>query len=190
MSTCDDAPPRPQMVLRDLFAGAALAATSEALERAALRARDLGFVVLQLGIQPRSDASELAKFHAAIALQCVRHGNPMAPTAIISGGPLYEKNSLATQADFLLALALALDEHRAIYAFACGPSVTTGESTGFSVQIGPDTLARARQLRIDVAQRLAAGEAKSVFELLGDCEHLAIAVAQTSVLRAILITQH
>lgn len=189
MATRDDAPLRPQTVLCTLFAGAAAATTSQALERAAARARDLGFVVLELGVQPPSEASELAKFHAAIALQCVRHGIPMAPTAIVSGGPLLTKTGSATQAEFLLALALALDGHLAIHAYACGQDTRRGGSSGLGVQIGPDTLARAQQLHIDVPRRLTAGQAHSVFELLGDCEQLALPPVQEGVLRAILITQ-
>lgn len=188
MATRDESALRPQIILRELFAGSALASISEALERAAARARDLGFVALQLGLQPPSEVSELAKFHAAITLQCVRDGKPMAPTAMISGGPLLGKAGPATHAEFLLALALALDGHRAIYAYALGPDATMDGSTGFGVHIGPDTLARARQLRIDVHERLTANKAQSVFELLGDCEKLAFAPTQSGALRAILIT--
>jgi len=189
MATRDESALSPRSVLCELFAGSAVATTSEALERAAAKARDMGFVVLLLGLQPPSDASELAKFHAAIALQCARHGNPMAPTAMISAGPLLAKTGPATHAEFLLALALALDGHRAIYAYACGPDAMNDTSTGLGVHMGPDTLARAQQLRIDVPGRVNANAARSVFELLGDCEKLPHAPAQASMLRAILITQ-
>lgn len=189
MATSGESPLRPRTVLGELFACSAVATTAQALQHAGDRARDFGFVVLPLGLQAPSDVTELAKFHAAIALQSVRHGNPMAPTAIISGGPLLAKAGPATHAEFLLALALALDGHHAIYAYACGPDASTDGSTGLGALIGPDTLARARQLRIDVAQRLTACDANSVFELLGDCEKLVLAPAQASMLRAILVTQ-
>ena len=145
--------------------------------------------MLQLGLQLPAEVNEVAKYHAAIALQCVRDGNPMAPTVMLSGGALLAKAGLATQAEFLLALALALDEHRAIYAYACGPDATSDSPAASGVQIGPDTLARVRQLRVDVLERLAACDARSVFELLGDCEQLPLAPAPASVLRAILVTQ-
>lgn len=189
MATRDESALRPRTILCELFADSAIAPISETLERAAARARDMGFVVLPLGLQPPSDATELAKFHAAIALQCVRHGNPMAPTAMISAGPLLAKSGPATHAEFLLALALALDGHRTIYAYACGPDAPNDGSTGLGIHIGPDTLARARQLRIDVPGRLAANAALSVFGLLGDCEKMASATGQSGILRAILITQ-
>ena len=178
----------PQTVLRELFACPGAATMSQSLDSAAVRARELGFVVLQLGSQSPTDVNEIAKFHAAIALQCVRDGNPMVPTVMLSGGALLAKAGLATHAEFLLALALALDGHRAIYAYACGPDATNDGSAASGVQIGPDTLGRMRQLRVDVIERLATCDAKSVFELLGDCEKLALAPASASVLRAILVT--
>ena len=187
MLTRGEPPLRPQTLLRQLFAGSGMVTTLQALERAAARARDLGFVVLPLGLQAPADVNELAKFHAAIALQCVRDGHPMAPTAMISGGPLLAKTGLATHAEFLLALALAFDGHGAIYAYACGPDVTREESTAWGAQIGPDTLVRARQLQVNVGQSLAASNAKSVFKLLGEEEKLPLDAAQASVLRAILV---
>ena len=182
-------PLQPRLILRELFASPGVGTMLQALERAESRARELGFVVLQLGLQPPTDVNEIAKYHAAIALQCVRDGNPMAPTVMLSGGALLAKAGLATHAEFLLTLALALNEHRAIYAYACGPDRKNNGSAAAGVQIGPDTLARVRQLRVDVMERLAACDAGSVFELLGECEQLPLAPAPASVLRAILVTQ-
>ncbi|HYA66508.1 MAG TPA: hypothetical protein VEE84_07455 [Burkholderiaceae bacterium] len=189
MSTPIQSPEAPRSVLRELFAGSDASSTSDALELAATRARAHGFVVLQLGVQPPTELRELAKFHAAIALQCVRFGHPMAPTAIVSGGPLLAPDGHASPAEFVLALALALDEHRAIYAYACIADAQSEGSACFGALIGPDSLARARQLHIDLAQRLVAGDAKAACKLLGDYEEMTPSPVAKGVLRAILITQ-
>jgi len=184
-----DVPATPRSILSHLFAGSADATASEMLEEAAARARSDGFVVLSLGWQAGADIRELASFHAAIALQCVRHGAPMVPTAIVSGGPVSESAGLASPADFLLALALALNAQQSIYAYACGPDARADRSSSFGVYIDPDTLARGRTLAIDLAKCLTTGEARSVFERLGDYRLLTAAPVDASVLRAILITQ-
>jgi len=174
-------------LLRELFAGAADTA-ADALEQAANRARAQGFIVLQVGVQQSGQVREVANFHAAIALQCARHGNPMAPTVIVSAGPLLSGAACASPADFLLALTLAIDGHRGMYAYACGSIPNRGEFSGLGAFIDPGTLKRARESRIDVTARLIAGDAVSVFEHLGDCEDLAAIPIAWGVLRAILIT--
>lgn len=191
MTKSDDLPLMPRSILRELFAGSSAGTTPEALEQAARRARSRGFVVLQLGVQEATDARELARLHAAIALQCVRHGHAAAPTAILSGGPLVLQDGQAEHphAQFLLALAMALDAHRAIYACACGPAARSGALAGAAAFIGPDTLARAYEMRINLAQRFASNEGRSVFEQLADYKDLPAAPPDKSVLRAILITQ-
>jgi len=189
MNERDDPPDRPQSILHELFAGADVSATSQALDQAATRAREHGFVVLALGAAVAGSLRELVDLHAAIALQCLRQGRPAAPTAIVSGGAAWTDGPRAGPAEFLLALALAADEHRAIYACACGQWGKPDELAGRGLFLYPNTLARALQLKINIAERLAAGEAESVFEQLGDRESIPSSGTDERVLRAILITQ-
>jgi glycerate-2-kinase len=183
----NDTPSAPRNFLRALFTGAPPDDAAGALRMAAARAAARGYVVLPLGLQPATDTRELAGLHAAIALQSVRHGRPLAPTVILSAGPVLRAGAPAGAADFLLALALSLDEHAAIHATACGPAVTP-DSAGAALAgflAGPDTVPRALAHRLQPGGRLLAGEAPAFFAALGDS--YALEPAPGEVLRAIFI---
>jgi hydroxypyruvate reductase len=180
----------PRAFLGELFTGAPPADAVAALNLAAARARARAYVVLPLGLQPAADARELASLHAAIALQSVRHGRPLAPTLILSAGPVLRKGAAAGAADFLLALALSLDEHAAMHALACGPAPApaVGEpadgNTAFL--LGPDTVRRAHALGLQPGACLLAGAARAFFAALGD-GHCTVP-APDQVLRAVFIS--
>jgi hydroxypyruvate reductase len=171
----------PRDILAGLFAGAASLDAMAALSAAAARAQRRAFVVLPLGLQGATDAHELAALHAAIAQQSLRHGRPLAPTVLLSAGPVMRGGAAAGGADFLLALALALDENRAIYAVACGPDPQ------HACLMDPATIARAAALGVAPAAHLRAGTAPAFFAALGDT--FCLAPAPPHVMRAILITQ-
>jgi hydroxypyruvate reductase len=176
----------PRATLAALLAGAA-ADPAAALQRAADRARDRAFVVLPLGLQPATDARELASLHAAIALQSVRHGRPMAPTVILSAGPVLHAGAAAGAADFLLALALALDENPLIHAGAChaGTPAPGGGAPQTGFCIGPATVRRSLAAGLQPGALLAGGKAPALFAALGDT--FAATAGTGCVLRAILI---
>ena len=186
MSESTAAREAPRTVLEAWFAGAP-ADPAAALGQAAARARERAFVVLPLGLQAETDARELASLHAAIALQSVRHGRPMAPTVLLSAGPVLHNGAAAGAADFLLALALSLDENPLIHAWASGAGVPAdaGGTENSGYWIGPDTIRRSLAAGLQPGAILARGEAPTLFAALGD------AVAPTArsghVLRAILI---
>jgi hydroxypyruvate reductase len=184
----------PRAFLGELFTGAPPADPVAALNLAASRARARSYVVLPLGLQPVTDARELASLHAAIALQSVRHGRPLAPTLILSAGPVLRNGAAAGAADFLLALALSLDENAAIHAFACGPAPApapasataepAGSDTAF--MLGPDTVRRAHALGLQPGACLLAGDARSFFAALGNGH--CVVPAPDQVLRAVFIS--
>ena len=178
--------------LGELFTGAPPADPVAALNLAAARARARAYVVLPLGLQPATEARELASLHAAIALQSVRHGRPLAPTLILSGGPVLRDGAAAGAADFLLALALSLDENAAIHAFASGPAPVPASAaakpadSNTAFLLGPDTVRRAHALGLQPGAHLVAGEARAFFAALGDGHSAAPAPDQ--VLRAVFIS--
>jgi len=92
----------------------------------------------------------------------------------------------AGPAEYLLALALSLDENRAIYGAAVGPDAGAKPCTFF---LAPDTLARARARALDPGTMLLAGQARELFTLLGDAGTVDAALAPASVLRAVLVLQ-
>jgi len=177
----------PRNLLAALLADAP-PAPAAALRQAADRAREHAFVVLPLGLQAATDARELASLHAAIALQSVRHGRPMAPTVLLSAGPVLHNGAPAGAAEFLLALALSLDQNPLIHACASdadAPAAGSGTATtGF--WIGPDTIRRSLAAGLQPGASLARGEALALFTALGDT--YAAPAGSGTVLRAILIS--
>lgn len=168
----------PRATLEALL-GAAPADPAAALRHAADRARDRAFVVLPLGLQAAAEIRELASLHAAIALQSVRHGQPMAPTVLLSAGPVLRDGAPGGAADFLLALALSLDENPLIHAAACPLG---GASTSNAVQhddllptgfyIGPATVRRSIAAGRQPGPQLVQGEAPALVAALGDAFHV------------------
>ena len=167
--------------------GAGAAADAPArLALAAARARAADLAVLPLGLQGSADVRDLASLHAAIVLQTVRHGHAAVSTLLLSAGGVTHRGKPAGPAEYLLALALSLDENRAIYGAAVGPDAGAKPCTFF---LAPDTLARARARALDPGTMLLAGQARELFTLLGDAGTVDAALAPASVLRAVLVLQ-
>ena len=167
--------------------GAGAAADAPArLALAAARARAADLAVLPLGLQAGADARELASLHAAIVLQTVRHGHAAVSTLLLSAGGVMHRGKVAGPAEYLLALALSLDENRAIFAAAIGPDAGGAPGAYF---LAPDTLARARARALDPGAMLLAGQARELFTVLGDAGAVDAALAPATVLRAVLVLQ-
>lgn len=147
-----------------------VATPSEALAAAAAEA---GMPAHILSDRIEGEAREVAKVHAAIARHMAEHGQPFAPPAVLlSGGEttvtVRGGGRGGRNAEFLLALAIELDGLPDVYAVACDTDGIDGSEDNAGAIIGPDTLARARALGIDVKARLADNDGYSVFEALGD----------------------
>jgi glycerate 2-kinase len=174
--------------LLELFAGDATMAPARML--VAARGRAQGWVVLDLGLQEAGSARELAQVHAAIALQALRDGRPSAPTLILSAGEVVANQESSAAAQYLLALALASDEHPCLYAAAVGAAMTgAGElpkgAQAFSLE--PFSLARARRAQCDPAACLTQERADEFFCALNACSPSALSLHGNEVLRAILL---
>ncbi len=176
----------PRALLAQLLAGAP-ADPALAIQQLAQRARDRALVVLPLGLQPATEVRELASLHAAIALQSVRHGRPMAPTVLVSAGAVLRDGALAGAADFLLALALSLDENPLIHGAACeGSPPGAGQGhPGRGFRVGPDTVRRSLAAGRPPGPTLVTGDAASLLSALGD--DFATDARPQAVLRAILV---
>ncbi len=173
-------------VLAVLMAAPPVATAARHLEAVAQAGRAQGWAVLPLGQQPATEATELAQWHAAIALQSLRHGRPLAPTLLLSAGSVLHQGKAAGPAQFLLALALSVDEHPAVHAAAHGPEPTSGQTA--LALLRPDTLARARARRIDPGRALRSGAGNDLLDALGDVQGRVPDGACADVLRAVLIT--
>lgn len=141
-----------------------VARPADALDAAAARASSDGLAVRNLGDDLEGEARDLAAAHARLARQ---------PGVLISGGETTVTLSGSSgrggrNCEYLLALALALDEAPNVHAIACDTDGIDGTENAAGACIGPDTLKRARAAGLDARQMLRDHDSYGFFERLGD----------------------
>jgi glycerate 2-kinase len=146
-----------------------IATAQTALGAAAEVARRAGYAVRMLGGDLEGEARQVAADHAALALQIAASGQP---TVILSGG---ETSVTVTghgrggrNAEYALALAVALNGRAGIHALACDTDGIDGTEDNAGAIIAPDTLARAHKAGLDPQAYLADNNAYELFKALGD----------------------
>ena len=170
-----------------------LATAQDALEAAAQTAREGGLTPIILGDSIEGEAREVALVHAGIARQVVRHGQPAAaPCVLLSGGEttvtIRGSGRGGRNAEFLAALAIALDGAPNIHAIACDTDGIDGTEDNAGCIMGPDTLARAGALGLDPKSYLANNDGYGLFSQLGDIILTGPTLTNVNDFRAILIT--
>jgi glycerate 2-kinase len=125
-----------------------------------------------------------------LALQATRApGDP--PLLLLSGGELTVTRRGdgigGPNAEFCLALALALDGAPGIHALACDTDGVDGAAEVAGAIIGPDTLLRAGAAGIDPALALAQNDAHSFFAAIGAQVVTGPTLTNVNDFRAILI---
>ncbi|PKO66718.1 MAG: glycerate kinase [Betaproteobacteria bacterium HGW-Betaproteobacteria-14] len=150
-----------------------IATARGSLAAAAEAAREAGIAPLILGDAIEGEAREVAKAMAGIALSCAQHGEPARPPCVLlSGGEttvtVKGKGRGGRNAEFLLALALALDGHPGIHAIACDTDGIDGSEDNAGALLQPDTLARAAALGVDARAHLADNDGYGFFAALDD----------------------
>ena len=150
-----------------------LATPQDALEAAADVARAYGLAPLILGNAIEGEARDVALMHAGIARQVAQYGQPVAPPCVLlSGGEttvtVRGKGRGGRNAEFLLALAVALDGHPRIYAIACDTDGIDGTEDNCGAVIAPDTLARAAAVGLNANAMLADNDGYRFFQGMGD----------------------
>ena len=163
-----------------------------ALEAAAAAARAAGYTPLILGDAFEGEAREVAKAHAAVALAARRRGQPAgAPCVLLSGGEttvtVRGRGRGGRNAEFLLALALALGGAPGISAIAADTDGIDGSEDNAGAVITPDTLARAAAAGLDAQARLADNDAYGFFAPLGDLVKTGPTLTNVNDFRAILV---
>ncbi len=143
------------------------------LEAAATLALAAGVTPVILGDAIEGESREVAKVMAGIARQVARHGQPAgAPCVLLSGGEttvtVRGKGRGGRNAEFLLALAVALDGAPGVFAIAGDTDGIDGSEDNAGALLAPDTLARARAAEIDAKARLADNDGYGFFDALGD----------------------
>lgn len=165
-----------------------------ALSRAADTARSLGLTPLILGDALEGEAREAGTLMAGIA-SCVRvHGQPLTPPAVLlSGGETTvtigrgPAGRGGRNTEFLLALALALDEAPGIWAVAGDTDGIDGTEDAAGALVTPDTLARARAAGLDPRAVLAGHDSYTLFAAIGDLIRTGPTLTNVNDLRAVLI---
>ncbi|MEP6652278.1 MAG: glycerate kinase [Myxococcales bacterium] len=150
-----------------------IATAQDSLEAAAAVARQSGVTPLILSDCVEGEAREVARVHAAIARQVLRHQQPVAPPCVLLSGGETSVTVRGTgrggrNVEFLLALAVALGGEERVHALAGDTDGIDGTEDNAGAVITPDTLARATAVGLHAGAHLASNDAYSFFAGLGD----------------------
>jgi len=148
------------------------AAPAQSLEAAAALVRGAGIAVEMLGDAIEGEAREVAADQARHALEVQAGLAPGdAPVLLLSGGELTVTRTGGgiggPNAEFCLALALALDGAPGIHALACDTDGVDGGAEVAGAMVTPDTLDRARLAGLDAAAALDDNDAHGFFAAIG-----------------------
>lgn len=170
-----------------------VAAPQMSLEAAAEVARKAGVTPVILGDAIEGEAREVAIVHAGIARQVKRHAQPAkAPCVLLSGGEttvtVRGNGRGGRNAEFLLALTLALGGEAGIYALAGDTDGVDGTEDNAGAIAMPDSLLRATGRKLDAVKMLADNDGYSFFSALGDLVITGPTLTNVNDFRAILVT--
>ena len=169
-----------------------IATAQDALEAAANTARENGVTPYILSDCIEGEARDIALMHAAIARQVVQRGQPFQkPCVIISGGEttvtVKGDGRGGRNAEFLLSLAIALNDQPGIYAIACDTDGIDGSEDNAGALYAPGSISRAESQGIRPRKMLDNNDGYGFFSALN--ELIVTGPSRTNVndFRAILI---
>jgi hydroxypyruvate reductase len=160
-----------------------IATPQQSLETAAAAARALGLNAYILSDELEGESREVGKVHAALARTAAQRPasaqQPFAkPCVILSGGettvtvrPRREgaaKGRGGRAGEFCMGLALALQGQSGVWALAADTDGIDGVEDNAGAVVTPDTLARAAQAGVSLADCLDRNDAVGFFAPLGD----------------------
>ncbi|MFT5391036.1 MAG: glycerate 2-kinase, partial [Gammaproteobacteria bacterium] len=150
-----------------------LACAQDALRAASELATAAGVTPVVLGDTVEGEARDVALVYAALVRQIRAHAQPFSPPCVLlSGGEttvtVRGDGRGGRNAEFLLALAIALDGMEGVYALACDTDGIDGTEDNAGCICAPDTLTRARQHGLDAKGALADNDGYGFFEALDD----------------------
>jgi hydroxypyruvate reductase len=143
-----------------------IATARGSLEAAASVARQAGIPPIILGDDIEGEARTVAAEQARLALA------RREPCVLLSGGEtsvtVRGSGRGGRNAEYLLALAIALDGHPGIHAIACDTDGIDGTEDNAGALLSPDSLARARGLGLEARTMLDDNDGYRFFSALGD----------------------
>ncbi len=150
-----------------------IATPRQALESAALYARECGVTPLILGDNIEGESREVARVMAGIARYVQETGQPVkTPCVILSGGEttvtLRGNGRGGRNAEFLLALANCLQGRTGIYALAADTDGIDGSEDNAGALLTPETWTRAQALGLNAGAMLDNNDGYGFFSALQD----------------------
>ncbi len=192
-AACDETPKPgdPRLAASEVVT---VATAQHALEAAAAVARAAGVAPVILGGAIEGEAREVALAHAALARQVAQDGQPAAPPCVLlSGGEttvtVRGHGRGGRNAEFLLALAVALEGSPGIYALSGDTDGIDGTEDNAGAILTPDSLQRAAAAGKDARRMLADNDAYGFFAALGDLLRTGPTLTNVNDIRAILVTE-
>ena len=169
-----------------------IAAPQMALDAAAAVGQEAGIPVHILGDAIEGEARDVGKVLAGIVLQIARRNQPFPkPCLLLSGGEttvtIRGEGRGGRNVEFLLGLGQALAGHPGIHALAGDTDGVDGAEEVAGAYLAPDSIGRAREKGIRIADSLARNDGHGFFEALGDQVVTGPTLTNVNDFRAILI---
>lgn len=148
------------------------AAPAQSLDAAETLATAAGVRVIRLGNDLEGEARDVARTHAALALDAQSNLQPEdAPVLLLSGGELTVTRrgdgTGGPNAEYCLALAIALDGSAGIWALACDTDGVDGAAEVAGALVTPATLQQASKAGLDPFDSLKRNDAHGFFGAVG-----------------------
>jgi glycerate 2-kinase len=168
------------------------AAPAQSLRAAGHMAINAGCELCNLGDALEGEARDVARVQAEQALRLHAARKPGdKPLLLLSGGELTVTRRGdgigGPNAEFCLAMALALEGAAGIHALACDTDGVDGAAEVAGAVIGPNTLAQARAAGLDAEAALARNDAHSFFASVGGQVVTGPTLTNVNDFRAVLI---
>jgi len=184
-----------------------VATPQQALEAAARVAEEAGYAPVILGDRIEGEARDVARLHAKVARAAARFGpaaatwpptdeaergsGTPAPCVLLSGGEttvtVKGQGRGGRNAEFMLALAMALDGHPGIRGIACDTDGIDGTEDNAGCLVRPDTLVRAAERGLDPQALLEDNDGYGFFSALDDLVVTGPTFTNVNDFRAILV---
>lgn len=169
-----------------------IASAAVSLEAAAAEAKKQGVEAVILSDSIEGEARDVGAVHAAIAREVATKDRPFKkPVLILSGGEttvtLRAKGKGGRNSEFLLAFALGIDGVSGIYALAADTDGIDGSEDNAGAFADGTSVARMRAAGVDAKAMLAANNAWTAFNSVGDLFVPGPTGTNVNDLRAILV---
>ena len=170
-----------------------IASAARSLEAAAEEARRCGIEAVILSDAIEGEARDVAGMHAAIAREIATRDRPFRkPALLLSGGETTvtirgKGGKGGRNSEFLLALALAIEDVEGIHAFAADTDGIDGSEDNAGAFADFTSAARIRAAGIDPKQALGRNDAWTAFDAVGDLFAPGPTGTNVNDLRAILV---